>query len=263
MTPQPGTMIKPVKASADTVASSFDTVMASVFSNERTIAAPAISLPATHTFNTRLQMDAIDLLAGIPDCSIPAAFFDPQYRGVLDKLSYGNEGKKRGKARAGLPQMTEDVIAAITEELCRVLIKSGHLFLWMDKFHLCEGFKHWLDGTSLNIVDLVTWHKQRLGMGYRTRRTSEYLVVLQKTPKRAKGVWSVHTIPDIWQEKATNSKNAPHRKPVRLQCELISAVTQPGDIVLDPAAGSFSVLDAANMRGRNFLGGDIHAGLWW
>lgn len=204
-------------------------------------------------------MDALELLGGIPAASIPAAFLDPQYRGVLDKLAYGNEGKSRGKARCDLPQMTEEVIGEIVSELNRVLIKSGHLFLWMDKFHLCEGFTHWLKDTNLEVVDLVTWHKMRVGMGYRTRRTSEHLVVLQKAPRRAKGVWSIRTIPDIWQEKVTNGKHAPHRKPINLQSELIAAVTQAGDIVVDPAAGSFSVMESAHLRGRNFLGGDLLA----
>ena len=201
-------------------------------------------------------MDAFTLLGGVDDAVIPAAFFDPQYRGVLDKLSYGDEGKARDKARTALPQMTEEVIAGIIRELSRVLVPSGHLFLWIDKFHLVEGFADWLQDTSLETVDLVTWHKLRIGMGYRTRRTSEYLVVLQKKPRRAKGVWSVHTIPDVWSEKAEGAKHA-HRKPVDLQGELIAAVTNPGDVVLDPAAGSFSVWDAAAARGRNFLGGDI------
>ena len=38
--------------------------------------------------------------------SVPVAFLDPQYRGVLDHLAYGNEGVRRGAARAALPQMT-------------------------------------------------------------------------------------------------------------------------------------------------------------
>ena len=230
----------------------------SVFSNQRTVRADPVDLPATHKLDTRLSMDALGLLRGIPDNSLPAAFFDPQYRGVLDKLGYGNEGKSRGKARTSLPQMPETVIMGIVSELGRVLTGSGHLFLWMDKFHLCEGFTHWLDGTGLSVVDLVTWHKLRMGMGYRTRRTSEYLAVLQKAPRRAKGVWGSRSIPDVWSEKADSGKHA-HRKPVHLQTELIAAVTQPGDIVVDPAAGSFSVMEAAHKCERRFLGCDILA----
>ena len=52
-------------------------------------------------------MDGIQFLSLLPDESISAAFLDPQYRGVLDKLAYGNEGKGRGKERAALQQMNE------------------------------------------------------------------------------------------------------------------------------------------------------------
>jgi len=50
----------------------------------------------------------------------------------------------------------------------------------------------------------------------------------------------------------------PHRKPVGLQSELIAAVSNEGDIVIDPAAGDFSVLEAARQRGRNFTGRDLN-----
>ena len=42
--------------------------------------------------NFRNKADGLTLLASLPEQSIKTAFFDPQYRGVLDKLSYGNEG---------------------------------------------------------------------------------------------------------------------------------------------------------------------------
>ena len=50
-----------------------------------------------------------------------------------------------------------------------------------------------------------------------------------------------------------------HPKPVQLQARLIEAVTSPGDVVLDPAAGSYSVMTAAHQVGRRFLGCDIAA----
>ena len=202
-------------------------------------------------------MDGLDFLSLLPASTIPVAFLDPQYRGVLEKLSYGNEGKARGKRRCALEQMPEDVIANFVRCIDRALIPSGHMFLWVDKYHLCQGVRHWLDGTSLDIVDLVTWDKGTFGMGYRTRRRSEYCVVLQKQPRRAKGVWKIHTIPDVVQESASQREH-PHTKPVDLQGELMAAVSHEGDFVIDPAAGSFSVLQAAKNRRRTFLGCDLN-----
>ena len=229
-----------------------------VFGSERVGATRGVRLKSPLARNKRLRLEGLVLLGLLPDSKIPAAFLDPQYRGVLDKLAYGNEGEKRGQTRAALRQMEEATIMQFIAELSRVLRPSGHLFLWVDKFHLCEGIKPWLVGTELGIVDLVNWNKDKLGMGYRTRRVTEHCVVLQKKPHRAKGAWQLHDIRDTVTEKLNGaSKIHPHTKPVELQSRLIEAVTSPGDLVVDPAAGSFSVLEAAHKVGRDFLGCDI------
>lgn len=204
--------------------------------------------------NQRNSGDGLELLRSLEENASPLAFFDPQYRGVMDKLGYGNEGARQ-KGRAALAQMPEEVIRAFISELSRVLAPSGHLMLWIDKFHLVEGVKPWLEGTLFEPVDMITWDKGRIGMGYRTRRRSEYLVVMQKQPKRAKGVWVSHDIPDVWLEKVKPTH--PHSKPQNLQAALIVATTKPGDLVLDPAAGGFSVMGAAHAVGRDFLGCDL------
>ena len=49
----------------------------------------------------------------------------------------------------------------------------------------------------------------------------------------------------------------PHAKPIGLITQLIGAVTLPGDLVVDPAAGSFVVMHAAHTLGREFIGCDI------
>ena len=234
-----------------------DPLAGTVYSSRRTVQVPALELPAVLKPNTRLKMDGLRFLSLLPANAMPVAFFDPQYRGVLEKLSYGNEGEQRGKRRSAQKQMTEEVIGRFIRGIDRALIPSGHLFLWVDKFHLCQGVKDWLDGTALDIVDMLTWDKGTFGMGYRTRRRAEYCVVLQKQPRKAKGVWTVHTIPDVVQERVSQ-RDHPHAKPVDLQGKLMAAVSHEGDFVIDPAAGSFSVLNAAIVKNRNFLGCDLN-----
>ena len=227
----------------------------SVYASTRRVQQPEFRLPPDLAFDRRLRMEGLAFLGYLPDAALTTAFLDPQYRGVLDHLAYGNEGVQRGASRAALHQMTDE-IPCFVQEIDRVLMPSGHLFLWMDKFHLCTGVHEWLRDTALHVVDMLTWDKQRLGMGYRTRRTGEHLVVLQKPPRRAKGVWKVHNIPDVWREPAKG--RGLHAKPVGLQAALIEAVTDPGDVVIDPAAGSFSVLTACRATGRTFLGCDLN-----
>ena len=88
--------------------------------------------------NKRLKLNGLDLLSQIPDNSIKATFFDPQYRGILDKMNYGNEGESREKRRVALNQMDASTIEKFIVAIDRVLMPSGHLFLWIDKFHLSE-----------------------------------------------------------------------------------------------------------------------------
>ena len=237
------------------VEASSEQLVASVFSNAREVVAPTVTLPDGLELNTRLQMDGLKLLSALDEEVSPVVFFDPQYRGVLDKLNYGNEGKNRGKARASLEQMDDKKIGAFVKAIDRVLIPSGHLFLWTDKYHLCTDFSGWMNGTNLDVVDMITWNKSKMGMGYRSRRCSEHLLVLQKLPRRAKGVWKIHNIPDVWTEKAPKGT---HAKPLDLQAELIESTSNPNDLIIDPCAGTFTVMEASAMRGRNFLGCDLN-----
>jgi site-specific DNA-methyltransferase (adenine-specific) len=215
--------------------------------------------------DTALKMDGLKFLREIPDNYTPLVIFDPQYRGVLDKLAYGNEGARQ-KGRAALPQMTTDTISNFAREIARILKPSGHCFLWMDKFHLCTGdlrriFERNGDGNlGMQVVDMLTWSKGRIGMGYRTRGMGEYMLTIQKQPIRAKGVWTDHGIPDVWIEKVADRTHV-HEKPTMLVRRLIRAVTKSGDIVVNPCAGSFGTMAAALATGRHFLGCDINGPL--
>lgn len=230
----------------------------SVFSDARSLVQPDFSAKGVK-LDQRQKMDGLKLLEKLDADSVPLVFFDPQYRSVLDKQVYGNEGSGRQKKRATLPQMSDQIIRSFLSEIERALMPSGHLMLWVDKYIVCSGINILTEGSGLQLVDMITWNKDRMGMGYRTRRFSEYLVVFQKLPVRAKGVWRLHDIPDVWTEKIENGdRNHTHVKPVGLQKRLIKAVTNEGDVVVDPAAGGFSVMKAALDVGRHFVGADIN-----
>jgi site-specific DNA-methyltransferase (adenine-specific) len=203
--------------------------------------------------------DALVLLESLPDTCTPLIFFDPQHRTVLDKLQYGNEGARQ-KGRAQLAAMSDSYIDACSCASARVLRPSGYLMLWLDTFRVGEA----LNGRGLGFVDvlkcvdLIAWDNDRRpgGNGYRSRRCGDYLAVLQKTPIRAKATWRDHSIRSRWVEKV-DRKIHPHIKPIGLITRLIGATTHPGDLVVDPAAGSFAVMRAAQELGREFIGCDL------
>jgi len=219
--------------------------------------------------NKYLEMDGLLLLRNIPANSIDCCFEDFQYRDVLEKLKYGNEGVRQ-KGRALLKQMDEGLIINFLIDTTRVLKPSAHLFLWVDKFILCEAkHKVWFETINqtydenaspvMNLVDMITWDKGSIGMGYRSRRKSEHLLVYQKSPKTTKN-WTDKGIPDNYLEKIENPRSKvlhPHRKPVELIKRLIKSVVPENGIVLDPCAGSFSTFDACRKTGRDFIGCDL------
>lgn len=208
--------------------------------------------------NARNVMCGLSLLRSLGAGTATAAFCDPQYRGLLDAMGYGNEGESRERARVALAQMTQKTISGFVEQIERVLKPSGHLFLWCDKYTLAEGIhKDYLAGApQLCIVDLIAWNKGRIGMGSRARCQTEYVVVAQKKPKRARDIWTDRRLPDSWTEQSDRSLH-PHAKPYRLTEALIKAVTRRGDLVVDPAAGSYVVLEACVASGREFIGCDL------
>jgi site-specific DNA-methyltransferase (adenine-specific) len=170
-------------------------------------------------------------------------------------LAYGNEGARQ-KERFTLPAMTDSYIEDCCQECVRALRPSGYLMLWADVYRLCEGYHLRISG--LKCVDMISWDDERKpgGNGYRSRRCGGYLLAMQKPPFRARATWRDHSIRDHWSEQVDRSTH-PHAKPIELIKRLIGSVTQPEDLIVDPAAGSFAVMHAAHELGRNFIGVDI------
>jgi len=145
----------------------------------------------------------------------------------------------------------------------KALVPGGYLFFWIDKYMLVEGvYKEYLHFVNdprpiLHTVDMITWDKGRIANGYRSRRRSEFVLIIQKSPKGIKS-WKDKGIPDVWAEKIEKPRSHhEHTKPIGLTTRLIASVTKAGDFVLDPCAGEFTTLNASANAGCNFIGCDI------
>ena len=183
--------------------------------------------------NHRNIGDGLDLLRGIETNSAAAVFFDPQYRALLDKMSYGNEGERQ-VGRSSPVQMTAETITEFRNRdraNCsteRPRIPVGR----QARHHQLRGgadFRARLDGRR----DHLGQAPDRDGLPH--PKAFRNLLIRQKPPRRAKGIWIDHGIPDVWPEK--QPKGHPHAKPIDLQRRLVLAVTRPGDLMVDPCAG--------------------------
>jgi site-specific DNA-methyltransferase (adenine-specific) len=211
--------------------------------------------PDIYQRNVAQHGDALTLLQALSGNCSPLGIFDPQYRSNLDYLKYGNEGARQ-KERCALPQMTDEYIDEVCHEFARVLRPGGYLGIWSDTYRVMEGH-HKRVKDVLPGVDLIAWFNLCFGQGSRARRCGGYLVMLQKPPLKARSTWrSRPPIRDRWIE-AVDDEIHPHLKPLGLIRFLIKAITEPSDLVIDPAAGSFVVMDAAHQLGRDFVGCDL------
>jgi site-specific DNA-methyltransferase (adenine-specific) len=213
----------------------------------------ALSADQHYARNVAQSGDALALLRSLSDSCTRLVFFDPQHRENLDHLAYGNEGARQ-RERCLLPSMSSDYIDDCCREAARALMPSGYLMLWQNAFGLVQGH-HLRVADVLQCVDLIAWDNQRQSMGYRSRRRGDYAIIMQKPPVKAKVTWRDHAIPDRWAEKVDRKLH--HIKPVGLTTCLIGAVTVPGELVVDPAAGSFVVMHAAHWLDRDFIGCDV------
>ena len=155
---------------------------------------------------------------------------------------------------------SESEISWFLKEISRVLEPGGFCFLWISKEILMTGkFLVWLRGSSeLKVVDLLIWAKPHFGFGSYFRNQVEFGLLIQKYPTNSKR-FKNRSLGNVWTESviANSKRNHPHQKPKGLVKAIIEATTDENDLVVDPCAGSFMVLEACRELGREFMGCDL------
>jgi site-specific DNA-methyltransferase (adenine-specific) len=200
--------------------------------------------------NTRQEGEALEMLNQLENNSVALAFFDPQYEKADDMLRV-----------KGWPThyQTDYQISQILKEIKRVLKPSAFGLIWVNKNILgTDQVLLWLlRAPLLKIVDFLVWNKHNFGFGQYFRSKGEYAFLLQKEPTNSK-LFKNRSLANVWEEKITNwQRKHPHQKPYELIRALIEATTQENDLVIDPCAGSFIVLEACLATNRQFLGCDL------
>src|SRR5262249_28102300 len=115
---------------------------------------------------------------------------------------------------------------------CRYFTASHETIIWARKDPKA---KHTFNYSDLRNGD---WH------------TTDFL----KAPnKQMRSVWSIHA--PRAQEKQFGKH--PTQKPLALLDRIILASTRPGDLILDPFAGSSTTGLSAHQHGRRFVGMDM------
>jgi site-specific DNA-methyltransferase (adenine-specific) len=189
--------------------------------------------------NEVLQGDCTRVLRQLPDEYVDLVVTDPPY-GVRYQDRFG-----RTVANDDDPSR---ILGAFTD-LYRVL-KPDSLCISFYGWGLVDEFFRAWRRAGFRPVGHIVWVKDYASRARFLRYRHEQAFLL------AKGRPSIPNEPldDIQPWVYSGNTDHPTQKAVRILTPLIEAFTQPGQLVLDPFAGSGSTLVAAAITGRRYLG---------
>jgi adenine-specific DNA-methyltransferase len=104
--------------------------------------------------------------------------------------------------------------------------------------------------TTLRVRGYVVWDKKSMGLGYGVRTQHELIGIYEK----GRPAYPANAIPSVISASRADTSEHPNAKPLALMRYLLGKFSSPGDLVLDPFAGSGTTLVAAKASGRRFLG---------
>lgn len=184
---------------------------------------------------------------GASDKAGKAAFKTDYHFNIADFFAFASRLLKPEprKGEKGSPCM---IVFCAFQQLGEVIAEAGK-----------HGFKHYIP-----LVFIKPSSPQVLKSNMKVVGATEYALVLyrDKLPKfRNEDENGVRRMIRNWFEWRRDPKEIPRihpaQKPVNLLKQLITIFTDPGDVVIDPCAGSGSTLRAARELGRNSFGFEI------
>jgi site-specific DNA-methyltransferase (adenine-specific) len=191
-------------------------------------------------------LDHIRDLAARPHCVVT----DPPYGIEVHNTRRGDKDYADGTAYA----------LDLFDELCALLVTrldpSAHLYVFAGYTHVAA-FKAIL-AKHFDVQDNpIIWVKENHTMcdfskNYPNKHEYILFAKMRGSPRRL-----TTCVPDVIQARRTRESDHSAEKPTELLCKLIEQSTAPGEVVLDPFAGSGSTGVAALETGRRFVGIEV------
>ena len=220
------------------------------------------------------QGDCLELMKAIPSGSVPMIWTDPPYG---HNNNDGDLQNHRERALGRIPKNEEarPILCDSAEDMERVvrgmLAEAGRI---LNKDCCCcccccgggptptfSRVAQWMDEKPLQFFHAVVWDKGYLGLGWRYRRNYEFVMVAHRRSGKLLWKWDgcgMETANVVRIQKIIAQANThPTPKPVALIEHFLRLHTKPGDIVLDPFAGSGPTGIACAKMGRRFLGFEL------
>lgn len=222
------------------------------------------------------QGDCLSLMASIPDKSLDHVISDPPFEleaHTKQRRSLKDATQKRGAVNTGEIRRIDGALPfpAITEEQrCESAAHWARITKrWCVAFCQIEAIANWrsvLTGAGLEWVRGGIWRKPD-GMpqftGDRPGQGFESLAIAHQPGRKR---WNGGGRHAVWTFTLDHGHGGgvrnehPTQKPIALMMALVSDFTDPGDVVVDPFAGSGTTGIACLRLGRRFIGFEIDEG---
>jgi site-specific DNA-methyltransferase (adenine-specific) len=218
---------------------------------------------------TVVHGDCLDVLPTLPEKSVAHVITDPPYAAGLyarmrtnrampetDGMRRGDDERKASREMASLAiGAIDDILEPVAAEIARLAVR------WWVVFSDVETSGRWRDAFGPTYVRAGAWVKEnpmpqvsgdRPGQGFEMATIGH-----QPGRKRWNGggrcaVWRYGA--DVGAGTERQAIDHPCPKPVPLMLELVELFTDPGEIILDPFAGSGTTGVACLRLGRRFIG---------
>lgn len=190
-------------------------------------------------YNRVLEGDCTQVLRSLPSESVDLVVTDPPYF-VRYRDSLGRTIKNDDDPAS--------VLGAFTDVYR--LLKPDTFCISFYGWNKVDAFFGAWRGAGFHPVGHLVWHKgYASSTGFlRARHEQAYILGKGRPEKPA------DPMDDVRPWKYTGNVRHPTEKDVSILQPLIESFSKPGDLVLDPFAGSGSTLVAAAMAGRCYLG---------
>ena len=207
-------------------------------------------------------LDTLSGMASLADKSVDHVICDPPYGPQVDANYMTTVGKgpvSRGgkivRRRLGIGVADESLIQGLAFHAGR--LARRWVLVWTDE-ETAHAWRVALVGAGLQYLRTGWWLKTDPTpqfTGDRPATPGEVVVICHADAKRAwngggkAGVWIAPTV-----KGTSNDRVHPTQKPLALMESLIRDFTDPGELVLDPFAGSGTTGVACRRMGRRFVG---------
>ena len=190
-----------------------------------------------------LQGDAVNLLRGLPDNTFDCIISDPPYGVGAD--TFGDQQFLRHEYDDS-KETWERLMERLASDGYRVCKAAAHAYIFCDIRHF-PSLVQIFESYSWDVWPTpLIWDKGNMGLLPRPehgpRRCYEAILYAIKGGRKTNAVYH-----DIIRIPCTTGKDRhAAEKPVDLYVDLLKRTVQPGDVILDPFAGSGPVFPAAN-----------------